>query len=406
MWGPRSSTGPNRRSWRRSSRTRPRTTRPASRRRRESEGRWLCGCWRTPATSPRTSTSSTTTRPCPPSATSAAEWEPTNYFIEEVRRRLLDDPRLGITRQQRSEALFGGGLRVYTTYDPVVQEMAERAVADNLPEDERFFTAALASVEPGTGYVRAIVGGPGFDKFEFNIATQKGRPTGSSFKAFVLAAAMENGYVPSDQVNGIGSCVFSNPGGFPNPYIATNFGGSGGSVATIRSQTLRSSNCAYLRLGEIVGQSNVVDVARSVGITSDLDSVISLPLGPFDITPLDMATAYRDLHERRHRLRTDLHPPGRGSRRKRDPREHSHRHPGDLGSVGSAGHLGARGQRAGWDRHPGPGRGSARRRQDRHRSGLRRCLVRRLHALPLDRGVDGQPRRTGSHAQRGPASVA
>jgi len=229
----------------------------------------------------------------PTSRNVAAEWQPSNYFIEEVRRRLLADPRLGATEAERAELLFGGGLRVYTTYDPVAQAHAEAAVDSLLPEDERAFAASLAAVEPGTGRVRAIVGGPGFDVFEFNIATQKGRPTGSSFKPYVLAAAMEKGFIPADQINGLGSCEFDNPGGFPNPYTANNFGGGGGSVSSLRSQTLSSSNCAYVRLGLIVGLSNVADTARALGVTTDLsDLPISMPLGPKDITPLDMATAY------------------------------------------------------------------------------------------------------------------
>ena len=231
--------------------------------------------------------------PLPEQRNVAAEWEPTNYFIEEVRRELLANTRLGDTPEERADTLFGGGLRVFTTYDPAAQEMAERAVADNLPFDERGFTIAMASVEPGTGYVRTLIGGPGFDEFEYNIATQKGRPTGSSFKPFVLAAAMENGYVPADELNGIGACVFPNPQGFPNPYRAVNFGGGTGSVATVRSQTLRSSNCAYLRLGQIVGLTNVAQTASALGIQAELDpGVISMPLGPYDITPIEMATAY------------------------------------------------------------------------------------------------------------------
>ena len=232
-------------------------------------------------------------QPIPTTRTVAAEWEPTNYFIEEVRRQLLDDPRLGATRDERAELLFGGGLRVFTTYDPAAPAAAEAAVEAHIPDDDREFYASLAAVEPGTGQVRAIVGGPGFDVFEFNIATQKGRPTGSAFKPFVLAAAMEKGFVPADQLNGIGTCEFDNPGGFPDPYLANNFSGPGGSVATLRSQTLSSSNCAFVRLGLIVGLSNVADTARALGVTTDLsDLPISMPLGPKDVTPIDMATAY------------------------------------------------------------------------------------------------------------------
>lgn len=235
--------------------------------------------------------------PVPTSRFVPSEWEPSNYFIEEVRRQLLEDPRLGATDEERAEALFSGGLRVYTTYDPAAEQAAREAVDRYTPDDERGFVGALASVEPGTGRVRAVIGGPGFDDpryGEFNIATQGGRPTGSSFKPFVLAAAMEKGLVPSDQVNGAGPCRFDNPGGSPDPYTATNFGGgSSGSVRSIRSQTLSSSNCAYLRLGQIVGLSNVADTARALGVTSDLSSLpISMPLGPLNISALEMATAY------------------------------------------------------------------------------------------------------------------
>ncbi len=213
-----------------------------------------------------------------------------DYFLEEVKQKLLNDERLGETRRDRIEKVFAGGLRIYTTIDPVAQEMAERAVSEIVPTNDQGFTASLAGVEPGSGAVRAMVGGPGFEEFKFNIATQKGRPTGSSFKPFVLATAMEAGMVPNDQVSGIGPCVFDNPGG--SEYEAENFGNSRGSVDTLRGQTMRSSNCGYLRLGELVGLDNVVQTAYNLGVTAEVDAVPSLPLGPYDITPLDMSNSY------------------------------------------------------------------------------------------------------------------
>jgi penicillin-binding protein 1A len=214
-----------------------------------------------------------------------------DYFLEEVKQNLLDDERLGDTRRERVEAVFSGGLNVYTTLDPDAQEQAERAVDDVLPEDDRGFTMATASVEPGSGAVRAMVGGPGFEEYsKFNLATQKGRPTGSSFKTFVLTAAMERGYVPDDTVDGTGKCVFEIPN--QEDYEAENFGGSRGSVSTIRSLTTDSSNCGFLRLGQITGLGNVIDTAHAMGVSSELPEVLSLPLGPADVTPLDMATSY------------------------------------------------------------------------------------------------------------------
>jgi membrane peptidoglycan carboxypeptidase len=225
--------------------------------------------------------------------TNSLEAPEKGYFLEEVKQQLLKLPELGKTVNERAEKIFAGGLRIYTTFDPRAQAAAEAAVADTLARvnDERF-SAALAAVEPGTGAVRAIIGGPGFDRFKFNIATQKGRPTGSSMKAFVLAAAMEAGIVPADSLDGTGPCSFPNKGGTPDPYESENFGGSPGSFGDLTSQTLRSSNCGYLRLTQIVGPNNVISVARALGVTSRLEPILALPLGVFDITPLEMANAY------------------------------------------------------------------------------------------------------------------
>ncbi len=217
------------------------------------------------------------------------------YFVEEVKQRLLDDPRLGETRADRINTLFQGGLEVHTTFDPVAQALAENAVINEFNLDNNIgIIAGLVSVEPGTGAVRAMVGGPGFDQFKFNVTTQKGRPTGSSFKPFALAAAFETaGLVPDDRINASSPCTFDNPGGFPNPYEAGDYNGSrrSGSL-TIEDHTLRSTNCGYIRLSNYVGMNNVVEIAKRLGIESEIDAVLTLPLGVYDVTPLEMANAY------------------------------------------------------------------------------------------------------------------
>jgi penicillin-binding protein 1A len=232
---------------------------------------------------------------------------PDDYFVEEVKQQLLADARLGATPADRYNAVFNGGLKIHTTFDLRAQFLAIAARDRVIPGTKGVFTAgrdpvtgqpvdgtvALASVDPATGAVRAMIGGPGFDHYKYNLATQGVRQPGSSFKVFVLTALLENGYVPSDTVNGSSPCSFPNPGGTPNPYKAENFEGSRGSTANITTQTLKSSNCAYLRLGQIVGLDKVVDVAHRMGITSPLDpAVISLPLGTMEVSPLEMAGAY------------------------------------------------------------------------------------------------------------------
>ena len=235
-----------------------------------------------------------------------------DYFIEEVKQDLFADPRLGATREERQHNVFRGGLRIHTTLDPRAQQLAVESrngvLAEVAPEGTppalvpiaphpvtgaaRNATGAVVSVEPGTGAVRAMVGGAGFADAKFNVTTQGLRSGGSTFKIFVLMALLENGYVPNDSVNGSGPCTFRDiPGMEPNPYRVENFANSGGGSGSITSQTLRSSNCGFVRLGQIVGIDKVVAQARRLGITTPLDEVVSMPLGTKEVHPIEMAAA-------------------------------------------------------------------------------------------------------------------
>ena len=211
-----------------------------------------------------------------------------NYFVEDVRQQLLTDPRYGLgeTPEERADALYGGGLRINTTLDPRLQEAAETAVRDTVPENSLGVTAAMVSVENATGAVRAMVGGPGYETYRYNVTTQlPGRQTGSSFKSFVMLTALNQGAVPSDSIAGGGS--FPNPQGSPNPY---NMPGAGGSLTSI---TAGSSNGAYIRLGQYVGLKNVEETTRRLGLRTDFgDYPISLPLGTLLTPPIDMASAF------------------------------------------------------------------------------------------------------------------
>ncbi|HWH35127.1 MAG TPA: transglycosylase domain-containing protein [Acidimicrobiales bacterium] len=219
--------------------------------------------------------------------------KPKDYFVEEVTQRLLADPRLGETRDDRFSAVFRGGLTIKTTLDPRLQALAEESVSSVIPEGEDRFTASVVSVEPGSGAVRALVGGRGFDTDKYNIATQGvGQQPGSSFKPFVLAAAVEEGISPRATIDGRGPCEFDNPGGIPDPYEVENFEGSAGGVLDLTGATRSSVNCAYVRLGKIVGLDKVVETAAELGITTELAPDLSLPLGSREVLPIDMAGAY------------------------------------------------------------------------------------------------------------------
>lgn len=240
--------------------------------------------------------------------TESAQLAGASYFSEAVKQQLLDNPALGATPQERYNAVFKGGLRVRTTFDPDAQELAEDAVA-TLPDTKGRFTAALAAVEPKTGAVRAMVGGTDFAKQKFNYATQGWRQPGSAFKFFVLMAAFEYAAaVPNDSISGTSPCRFPDPSAPGGVYEASNAGGSRGAFDTIRKHTLVSSNCGFLRLAQYAGLDKVAALANAMGITTlneervdgrrtivegpVPDNVLSMPIGSKEVHPLNMAAAY------------------------------------------------------------------------------------------------------------------
>src|SRR5947209_19308760 len=148
-----------------------------------------------------------------------------------------------------------------------------------LPATNGRFTAALVSMDPTSGAVRALVGGPGFEQAQYDIVTDGARQQGSSFKAFTLMAALEQGHSPNDIIDGTAPCPIPNPGGIPNPYSPTNFEGEEGGPMTPTDATAHPVNCAYARLQESIGARNVVDVANRMGLPHQPTPVKSLTHG-------------------------------------------------------------------------------------------------------------------------------
>jgi penicillin-binding protein 1A len=226
-----------------------------------------------------------------------------NPFVVEVKAALLDtsDHRfdaLGTTTGDRVNALYRGGLTITTTLDSALQHDAEQAVAAEVPNTGGRFTAAMAAIDPATGFVRALVpGNPGSNANGFDVATGRGgggRQSGSSFKAVVLAAALENGFSPNDTIDGTAPCTISLPGS--GPYVANN-AEAGAGVMSLLDATANSVNCAYIRLGVDVGLPKVVDMAHRLGIPASvkLGTTPSVSLGSYEVTPLEMASVYATL---------------------------------------------------------------------------------------------------------------
>ncbi|MBV8561442.1 MAG: PBP1A family penicillin-binding protein, partial [Acidimicrobiia bacterium] len=221
---------------------------------------------------------------------------PAPYFVEAVKQQILDDPRYGAGQSpaQRQQNLFNGGLRVYTTVDLAKQAEAEQAVAKVLSQPATDPAAAVVSLEPGTGNVRALVGGRDFfgggSQAKFNLATQGQRPAGSSFKPFVLAAAVEQGVSLHKLYPAPQSLDLALPHG--GVWHVRNFEDEGGGTMDLVQATIHSINTVYARLILEVGPNEAIDVAKRLGITSHLDPYPSAVLGTNDVTPLEMASAY------------------------------------------------------------------------------------------------------------------
>jgi len=212
------------------------------------------------------------------------------YFKEEVRQQLV--------KQFGWERLSESGLRVYTTIDPEMQRAAEATIEASLaqiearrskrrplPNGERL-EAALVSMDPATGEVRAMVGGRDFKSSRFNRATQAQRQPGSAFKPFVYAAALENGYTPASLVTGLDEPINTLQGAWiPEDEHSV------APAMTVRTALRTSSNRAAVRMLEQVGIAKTVDQARRMGMGS-VPSVPSLALGSGEVTLMAMTSAY------------------------------------------------------------------------------------------------------------------
>jgi penicillin-binding protein 1A len=214
------------------------------------------------------------------------------YFTDEVRRRLLDNPALGATPEERFETLTGGGLKIYTTLDPDVQFAAEAAVFSVIPDEGP--SGALVAIDPRDGHVLAVVGGRDFydphDPIaQFNLATQGNRQPGSAFKPFALAAALEAGISIDSTWPGGREAVVD---GLNGSWRVANHESAFYPGLTLHEATVFSVNVPYAYLVDLVGPEPVIEAANSAGIRAELDAVPSVVLGTQDVTVLDIAEGY------------------------------------------------------------------------------------------------------------------
>ena len=232
-------------------------------------------------------------------ATRTTEPRETRYFLDALRSQLPDIYDV--------KALEGEGLRIYSTLDLRLQQIANQALREGIEALEKKYPklrgpararlqGCLLALRPQTGEVLALVGGRDYGESQFDRCLQARRPAGSAFKPFVYAAGLEA--LRGAPVITLASTLDDAPisiktasGNWSPANYDHKFHGRVG----VRRALEKSLNVATVRLAREVGTERIVDVARRLGIESPLDPVPALALGAADVTPLELARSYATL---------------------------------------------------------------------------------------------------------------
>lgn len=218
----------------------------------------------------------------------ASNNDPRFYFFDMITQKVISE--VG------ADALYKGGLKIYTTLDADMQLAAEHALRflPDLYNDSNKLTqpqVAIVAVDPTTGQVKAMVGGRGQDKF--NRATLAARQPGSAFKPFVYLTAMENGFTPASIIEDKEEEFW--PGWKPQNSDLKWHG-----KVSLRTALKRSLNVPTIKLAREVGVNKIITNAEKMGITTLVDSGkyndtnLAMALGGLSkgVSPIEMASAY------------------------------------------------------------------------------------------------------------------
>ncbi|MEV3933026.1 MULTISPECIES: transglycosylase domain-containing protein [unclassified Streptomyces] len=243
------------------------------------------------------------------------------YIVNTVEDYLADNKIID------EKTLATGGYRITTTLQKKKQHALVDAVKENVlsktsdgREADRNVRAGGASIDPATGHVVALYGGIDYTKQFVNNATRRDYQVGSTFKPFVLAAALANGsttqkdrpITPNTRYNGDNERTVQASTG-PTDYSPANEDDVDYGSITVREATDKSVNAVYAQMAQDVGPAEVKDTAIALGIpkdTPDLTPTPSIALGPATASVVDMAAAYATLadhgRQRPHTLVTRI----------------------------------------------------------------------------------------------------
>ncbi|MCM1504489.1 MAG: penicillin-binding protein [Muribaculum sp.] len=178
-------------------------------------------------------------------------------------------------------------MKVFTYSGPVDTILTPM---DSLIYNKHFLRAGFMSMDPVNGHVKAYVGGPNFSFFQYDMVSTGRRQIGSTIKPFLYTYAMEEGFTPCDEFLNEQPTIYDELG---RPWSPRNAGTARvGEMVDIRWALTNSNNWISARLMSQLSPAQLVRNMHNFGITNHLDPVVSLCLGPCDVSVKEMVTAY------------------------------------------------------------------------------------------------------------------
>jgi membrane peptidoglycan carboxypeptidase len=209
---------------------------------------------------------------------------PKGHLIETVEEAL-------VAQNFTEDQIYGGGLKVVTTFNYKMQKATQHAVREVAPKGLKQLRIGMASVQPGTGALRAMYGGPDFVQNQLNWAKLGSQP-GSSFKPYALAAGLRSGFNLRTYFDG------NSPLPLPGGGQVENQGFKDYGPVTLQEATTKSINTAYvdMTLQMENGPESVIDAAKDAGVAEDPDDPLQpvggVALGSYNIPVTEMAEGY------------------------------------------------------------------------------------------------------------------
>ncbi len=231
------------------------------------------------------------------------------YFVDMVKDHLLD--------KYSENDLLSQNYRVYTTLDPTLQRAAAVAVEAGIKNVDMLLAkkyekwkkdkakkgnndpvpqvqVALVSLDPRTGEIRALIGGRDYGQSQLNHAIAHRQP-GSVFKPFVYAAAFDNAVDGVQPVVTPATTIDDEPTTFEfdgQEYTPNNYGEKFMGRVTVRDALTNSLNVATVKVAELIGYGRVVQIARQMGLGTNIRATPAVALGAYEMTPVDVAAGY------------------------------------------------------------------------------------------------------------------